>query len=443
MTIVRSFARLLLPLILFNIGAAFAQETASEKLWRSYADEMAAFIAGKGSKVDGLQLLSVAQIADWSNDAHADYNRDVKWCDSIPKFGPMYEASGKTVTGQYRIYLESLRLPTADPVKEKKVAAARKAWKDAFDAENNILMQVGKDWKEFEKTQKNIPANRRRDYDQWYASGYGRKVGAAQSELTAKAQVYAQLLTDTYQGYGTVADAITEYANHGYQLQSRAPDGVKLDHRTCSMSPELKDVVDRGKTQVNSNAYAHTLNITTSHHELHTSEWGVSAGASFLGFIRIGGGGNYEHREVHESKRAFVLDVKFRNLEVVTFTRAKWFAPDVIALLNTNDVFVPGALGSADKFWGDNGSFRLLPVSAVVAYQPTLSITLDDADYDYVLSKWNAGLSLGWGPFEIAGKGHGSNEDTIWDEKSHTLTATLKTEAPYVIAMKNAVMPHF
>jgi hypothetical protein len=440
---VRLFARLLVLLIVFNTAAAFGQETASEKLWRSYADEMVAFIAGTGSKVDGLQLLSVAQVADWSNDAHADYNRDVKWCDSIPKFGPMYQASGKTVTGEYRIYLESLNLPKTDPVKAKKVAAAKKAWKAAFDAENDTLKKVGDDWKAFQQTQQNVPANRRRDYDQWYASGYGRKVGAAQSDLTAKAQVYAQILNDTYQGYGTVADAVTEYANHGYQLQSQAPDGLKLDHRTCSMSPELKDVVERGKTQVNTNAYAHTLNITTSHHELHVSEWGVSGGAAFLGFIAVVAGGDYEHREVHESKRTFVLDVKFRNLEVVNFTRSKWFSPDVIALLNTNDVFVPGALGNADKLWGDNGSFRLLPVSAVVAYQPTLSITLDDSDYDYVLSKWNAGFALGFGPFVIAGKGHGSNEDTVWDDKSHTLTATFKTEAPYVIAVKNSVMPHF
>jgi hypothetical protein len=355
----------------------------------------------------------------------------------------MYQASGKTVTGEYRIYLESLSLPKTDPVKAKKVAAAKKAWTAAFDAENDTLKKVGDDWKAFQQTQKNVPANRRRDYDQWYASGYGRKVGAAQTDLTAKAQVYAQILNDTYQGYGTVADAVTEYANHGYQLQSQAPDGLKLDHRTCSMSPELKDVVERGKTQVNTNAYAHTLNITTSHHELHVSEWGVSGGAAFLGFIAVVAGGDYEHREVHESKRTFVLDVKFRNLEVVNFTRSKWFSPDVIALLNTNDVFVPGALGNADKLWGDNGSFRLLPVSAVVAYQPTLSITLDDSDYDYVLSKWNAGFALGFGPFVIAGKGHGSNEDTVWDDKSHTLTSTFKTEAPYVIAVKNSVMPHF
>jgi hypothetical protein len=113
----------------------------------------------------------------------------------------------------------------------------------------------------------------------------------------------------------------------------------------------------------------------------------------------------------------------------------------VIALLNKNDAFVPGAAVNADKLWGTQGLFRMLPAAAVVAYQPTLTITLDDTDYSYVHSQWAAGASVGWGPFTIDGSGHGSSTDTVWDDASKSVTSTFKTDTPYVIAVKNVLMP--
>jgi hypothetical protein len=435
--------RFLTAILMMQLShAVAAQETNSEKLWRSYANEMRAFIAGPGGDVNGLQLVSVAEVADWDNDRHADYNRDVKWCDSIPKFGPMYEDSGRKVSEAYRLYLESLKLPSPDPAKETKVAAARKAWTAALNKENQIAAKVGSAWIAFQATQAGLPENRRKSYDGWYAGQYGQLVGDARTELTAKAQTYSALLSETYQGYGAVVDAVRSYANDAYQLNSEAPNGLKLPHRTCSMSPLLKDLIDRGKLQGAANTFAHSLTISTTHHELHESEWGASAGGSFLGFISVGGSGGYEHREVHESNHAFLLDIKFRNLEVVSFQRSPWFSGTVIALLNKNQDFVSGAAVDADKLWGAGGLFRLLPVAAVVAYQPTLTVTMDDADYNYVHSQWNAGLSIGWGPFSISGAAHGSNTDVVWDDNKRTITATFKTESPYVIAVKNVVMPN-
>lgn len=422
-------------------GHASAQETTSEKLWRSYANEMASFIGGGDTKVDGLQLVSVAQVADWDQDAHADYNRDVKWCDQIPKFGPMFDDSGRKVSEAYGLYIESLRLPSVDPVKEKQVDQARSDWKKALTAENNISEKVGVAWTKFDATQAGIPANRRKSYDTWFAANYGQQVGSARTTLTGKAQTYAQLLAVTYQGYGEVTNAILDYANTAYQLESTAPNSLTLAHRTCSASPSLKDFVDRGKQNAAAGAFAHSLTISTSHKELHASDWSASAGGSFLGFISVGGNGGVSHHEVHNSGTAFLVDIKFRNLEIISFQRAPWFHATVISLLHDNGDFVPGAVVNADKLWGPKGIFELLPVAAVVAYQPTITVTLDETDYKDVQNQWNVGASVGYGPFVISGKGHGSNEDTVWDDAKHSLTTTFKTETPYVIAVKNIVMP--
>jgi hypothetical protein len=436
-------AILICLILAYNASPSFGQNTASEKLWRAYADQIATFISGASKEsVAGLQLLSVAAVADWENDKFADYNRNVKWCDSVPKYGPMFEPSAKSVSSGYRVYLESLKLPPTDKKKVQEIEAARKEWIASTARVNEIRRRLGAAWTTFQRDESQLPPNRRYSYDRWYEQHYGKLVGDARRAESGKAQVYAKLLVDTYQGFNGVADAIIDYGNDSYQLESPSPDGLQLAYRTCNASPSLTDVVQRGRQQATANAFAQKITLSTSHKQRTESEWTVSAGAAgFLGFIGFGGGGSYTHREVHEKTRKFLLDVQFRNLELVNFTRTKWFNGTVVGLLNKKDDFAPGAAGNPERLWGQNGLLPLLPVQAVVAYQPTVTVTFDDEDYDFVFSKWDAGAAILAGPFVIVGKGSGSSQETVWNRDTKTMTSTFKTDTPYVIAVKNVIMP--
>ncbi|MEQ1511149.1 MAG: hypothetical protein ABL934_00540 [Lysobacteraceae bacterium] len=416
------------------------EDTSSDMLWRAYATELSNYLVGSNAETHGLHILTTMEVIDINGNKQGNYDRIVNWCDPVPDYAPVFNRSGRTVSGNYGNYLTSLAYPKVPESKRKEIEKLRSDYLAKTAKVNAIERQVGREWEQFQKSERGKPANRRTSYDVWYAREWGLKAGAAEADVPVAASAWAHALTAAYGGYQNVADALIQYENRGNKVEGESQSGLVLDLFSCSLGSEnsLAAFVRDGEANASSGKYALESVLTTDVGQRTVEKWSVSARGGFGGFF--GGRAKGERTKISEDDRKFKMVFRFRNLSRVPINR-DWYSPDIVAVVNQQDQFVKGAIVNPENLWGKTGVWRLTPTQLFIGYKPSLVISFSTKDFDYVYSKWSAGAGFGVGSFWIGGKGSGSKEKTTWNNQEKTLSIEYDTPEVYVVAVSSSFMP--
>lgn len=166
--------------------------------------------------------------------------------------------------------------------------------------------------------------------------------------------------------------------------------------------------------------------------------WG--GGASFgFGFWSIGVDASGSTTTVHTHMDAdnFSLRAKVGNIMIVR----PWFDAGLFRLNDWYvDGFDPGTISNGHLTDNSNGRLPLVPVSMIVARDIEITANFSASDYDYMRTQWEAGASIGWGPFSFGGRySHSETQERFHAEQSG---GTLKIPGLHVLGWVSSVMPY-
>lgn len=182
--------------------------------------------------------------------------------------------------------------------------------------------------------------------------------------------------------------------------------------------------ISGGQTDIRNKATEHNFSMDTS---LNYGLWKVKASA----------GGNYEHRSSTTEKDSVEISAKICRVQVMR----PWFTDSLFRLANwTTDLCGAGGIsnGKIDSSNRDR-LMPIYPVAFVVAKDITIKAAFSKEDIDIINESYNAGTSVGWGPFAIGGSyGYGNSEKTFHSEFQN---GELKVPGMQILAWISRVVP--
>jgi hypothetical protein len=412
--------------------------------WEMLRNEFESFLSGQGGgeSLAGLQMVTTPMDAVWDNATYGTWLAWETWANNIPVWGPTYQPSaGNRVTDAYIQVLNNIDVPdVADPEAKKKADLLRQEMDKLNDEIGTLQDQLGAAWMKFDAGQKGLPPNRRTTFDTWYAQHYGAKIAGLTTQMNGLMGDFASASNKAGGGYQSVGQAILNFNNPAFQMPETDQSGAQLSYRTWSLQPELKDWIAEAKQ-----GKVSTLSLTINTHTKtqSTTQWGASAKAGFLyGIFSFGGSGSGTHLNVDTSETDFSMTWAAKGFTAVRIAAGQWYSQQVLQTFKNGPWLKDGPFGSgAAQPYGDKGTFALQPVVIYIAYQPSVTATVDQKTYSEVKTTWQAGLEIGIGPFTFGGTTEGSKDDARWDDAKRSFTITSASEHPQVIAVLNNLMP--
>ncbi|MFL6709414.1 MAG: hypothetical protein ACJ8HI_14520 [Massilia sp.] len=167
------------------------------------------------------------------------------------------------------------------------------------------------------------------------------------------------------------------------------------------------------------------------------SGWSTSARASFTEFFSFSASGSAhsDTQSVNTQSDKFSLEVRFTGLQSVPINPGQWYDGGIVK------EFKNRLIKSAQPFFGENGALGLLPTSLIVGFEPTITVTLENSDYQSLKSQYqaNATASLDIGPFSIGSASYSTYSDKTaikYDDDSATITiGPVKSAMPLLLGV--------
>jgi len=122
----------------------------------------------------------------------------------------------------------------------------------------------------------------------------------------------------------------------------------------------------------------------------------------------------------------------FTGVSTVSVIPGRWFSNRIIES-SIKGPFKPGS--GPEDWWGPKGRFSLYPKSLVIVSDPSFTLRLDTRSYQEVRRAFEAGATIGVGPFEIIA---GDRAKISFDEKQLTISVR-QTSKAMLIAVINRV----
>lgn len=418
------------------------------KPWEMFTQAMTEQVAGTADWA-GLQVLTTPMVADWNDPQYGDYYAWYKWGDQMPVWSPTYRATPRLITTAYSMIIGSIDVPDVSPELRRAVHRAAGKYTRAVTKYTRREEKIGPNWLEFERKQQSLPANRRKTFDQWYASNEAPHLLPLLENVQLTGQNYNVLLGRAYQGYQFAASAITEFDNPAYQLAALSPDGSRLSYRTYNISPGLTEFIAESKRMVAEGKppeIKFSLDRHSSRRRVERTRFG-GGGFFFGGFFGLFGGGSYYREKIDTSSEAFQMEVSVRNYRVFNISPGRWFNGQLLTFFKNGPWREGSAIDryrkSGGEVWNKGGLFPLMPTQIVVGYQPRVKITLKQEDYHSMVEKIRAGGVLWIGPFGFGGGYSRSIEDVKFDSQTNTIIAEDSSETPKVMVVVSGVLPDF
>ncbi len=418
--------------------------TTTTDIWQKYATELTNLVTS-GQFDSTNQVISFAGTTlsvDLGN-ANPKVINDVVYniANTVPAYSPSYAAKGGLISS-YASFLDAIDLkgdpnPNLDPEINNATSAFNNAQTNFIDVQTKAYSA----WANF-KTASGSDTS----FFTWVQSNYPVYI-QAKSTLQATESKLQQLNIQKYgQGYQIIADAMNMVSSTSGALDITAQTPYNMAVASGATAPAGSGpAVLPGQTPppqasqlVDSYAPAYGLNaFTTKYQEWQTASvnnqrtggtiaisssskasqwsqfgWSANVGGLFGDFLSIVGAGSTSGQTTtfNTQSEAFGLEVSFTGLGTFMLNQGKWYQAGLIQ--DYKDNLKP----NSPDFFGEHGSMGLIPTQAIVGFEPEITLTLDQSDYDKFVQTWqaNASASLNLGPFRLGSANvstYGSRQD--------------------------------
>jgi hypothetical protein len=254
---------------------------------------------------------------------------------------------------------------------------------------------------------------------------------------------YVKYLNDAYQGYKFVGQAVERFDNSNFQGLAAVPGDPtsKNMYRRYFVTPDLdKFVTDALAQPADKPMLSMTLNKSSHRYHGSTQTW--SAGASvWYGFWSFGANASGGRDEVDTNDAAFSLKVTARAVGAFTIRPDDWYSGTLVSAFKKGPWKPNGEIVQQKlNLWGPDGLLNLRTAQVIVAFQPSVSITMSASDYQRVSSHLDVNGGFSIGPFGFGGGYHTATTDITMNSATHTITATDNTNTPKIIAVVSNII---
>ncbi len=442
---------------------------ASEQVWQQYANALTALLT-TGSFDPKTQAISFngisAQIDLCNPDPQIISSSVYELGNTIPAWGPAYVPKSDLVTA-YALYLNSIQLKgDPNPNLDGRINIAANSLTQAQQNYNKQMAQAVDVWQIYRQLS---PSTNFWDY----ASSQCPVYIEAYKVLIASQSHYDDLMTKKYgMGYQEIQQALNAVGFNGgardvnnknnYNMQIKRgtvapagsipslpgetvlPPGASLSQfyvpnytlggdfgRTFA---EWQDKSSQDKVEIG------PLHISGSSTSSDWSKFGWDASASaslFKSFFSLWAQGSASSESVTQSFESmdYDLDISFTGLGLFPVQQGIWLRLALIQQFKNS--LRPGC----GEFFGESGTLNLLPVHAIIGFEPKISLKLNNKSYHEYKLKWQAKAtaSLGIGPFRIGNASvltYGEKENIQYDDNSQTISiGPIKSTLPLLLGV--------
>ena len=441
-------------------------------VWKKYYASLTTLVAGEfdGNK-QAISFAGNTLMIDIGNADPAVSNQNVFSAGNVlPAWDPCYSPQGGLLS-TYRVFLDNINLGgDINPNLQSQINIAQQDYNAAqtnFSSATGVQAQAIAAWTQYKAINPTI------DFPTYVQNQFPLYLTAKQ-DLQGKESKLQGLLIQAYgAGYSVIADARNYCSSTAGAAAIDMQNPFNMAVKTGSSAPAGSGApvlpgqasMPVGSSLISSFAPAFSLDgFTTIFQEWQAKSvagqqdagpikvtgnsgagdwnnygWAASAGAgaSFADFFSFSAAGSAQSdtQTINTQSSDFSLAVKFTGLQAVPINPGKWYDGGIV------ETFKDKLLPTAPAFFGEGGSMGLLPTSLIIGFEPTITLTLSNADYDSVKSQYQAQAtaSLNIGPFSIGSASYSTYSDKTaisYDDSSSTITiGPIKSSLPLLLGV--------
>ncbi|QSW17784.1 hypothetical protein J1F62_29520 (plasmid) [Klebsiella michiganensis] len=421
-----------------------------QRPWEFYASAFSAQLNGN-EDWSKLHLSVVPMYINWGNSDNGQAYF-LSFADQVPSWQGRYIPDSRGFYEAYRLIVTSYAIEySADPTLQAKAREKAYILEVALRDYDDGWINVGYRWRSFDSFQKStFPPNRWKSFDEWYASNGSNSMTILRDRITLATAEYQSVMNNMGVSVALLAEAIKNVSNDAYFIRAKAEDGTVLPYPGYTTDFKFNDFVDTTLENLRKDpkyiAFHFNFNYQTGYRSESNTKWGASGNFSLGGGFAVNVGGNWEERRIDTSSKNFEVNVEFGGFREFVLKPGLWYSAAVLQTIKNgpwvNNSVVDRWLKQGREIWGKDGLLSLQGISALIAIQPRIRISLSSNDYHYYRKAYSAGAGVSFFGFRIGGGGGGNEHITItWDDRFSTFEIIDNSGLPMLIATRSEVMP--
>ena len=438
-------------------------------VWQKFYQSLAQLVAGPGAFDSNTQAISFAGntlLIDVADADPAISNMNIFSCGNVlPAWSPNYTPRGGLLS-TYATFLDNINLGgSINPNLQSQINEAAGAMNASQTNFFTVQGQALTNWQQAKQINPNL------DFNTFIQTQFPVYI-QAKNDLLAKTSAWQSLMTQAYgAGYEVIAAARNKCSatSGAASIDMQTPYNMPVKSGATAPAGSGAAVLP-GQTPtpppsalVSSFAPAYGLQgFTTLFQEWQTKSvnnvqdagpivvsgsssaqdwtnygWAASAAASFTDFFSfsVGGSASNQTQTVNTQSSQFSIDVHFTGLQAVPINPGQWYDGGIV------ETFKSKLLPSAPQFFGQGGSMGLLPTSLIVGFEPTITLQLENSDYNSFKNSYQAQAtaSLNIGPFSIGKASFSTYGDkgniNFNDQKNSIVIGPVKSTLPLLLGV--------
>jgi hypothetical protein len=325
------------------------------------------------------------------------------FCSNIPQWSATGQSafSGRTLHDAYFGFLQAIVANVSDPATENQIVQQRNKLTGAYNQYDTDLAQANLAYKS---------SGSSLSFTEWLGSLEGQRwQGLLNTDLAQISQI-TDVLNSLLAKSKTpgLSDAMAASKNTDYYtklVDNGLSSFPSVPAYSISQDPTswLSNVQGGGGTP---GKFSFSLSDASYSYQNTWAKGSVSVGSWFW---QVYVNGSWQQISEFSSSTDITVSVAFKAVDQIQITAAPWYN----GAFPRNHKTGPFTNGfTPDSFWGEKGSFNLIKTGFFVAYQPNISIEVDQQTFNSFKSKWEVCGGIRVGPFSFGGGG-GSSTDTF------------------------------
>jgi hypothetical protein len=409
----------------------------ADNAWAMFRNELLNFLGGDPAQFTGLQIVSDPPSLEWDNLTYGEFD-SFNFANTIPVWDAnwppqLYKSSNNHVDSEYINFIHNINAPAQDPEAAKQAAALTDQLIAARKKIDQTRIELGKEWKTVNDGQKDLPPELQITVEDWYAQNAGPTLSEMQTNLDGLLAQWIHFANKAAGGFASLAHADDDFKLSTKDLKDRNGFPYPGMH-SWNIVPPLADFVNQAKAD-----QAPVLNMTvkTGSSTTDTTSWGVGGSASIdVGFFGVDVGGSYDRTSTNTTTQDFKMTFSSKGFMPIQIMAGPWFHQDVLIQFKNGPFILP------TQYFGSGGALNLIAVTAYVAYQPIVDVTLDQSTFTRLQTAWEVHTEVAIGPFSFGGSAHGSSDEATFKPESRTIHFGGQSPFAQLVALACNIMPN-
>jgi hypothetical protein len=417
------------------LGAAAPAITTNDTSW---AILYGAMIGALGASPKSFQLVYPFTSWNWpTTNTGFTSAQQYDFCATIPQWSAVgqYTSSGATFDTSYQQFLNEIMLSTSNPQLAQQIVAAQNSLTQAANNLGTVQAQATLTYQA--QVPGNVPS-----YTEWLGGAgisYGVQISALTNQLIAAQNVYNALVNQ--QTTPNIAQALSAMANQNYYTKlvnsglSGFPAAPAWDVSTTAAA-WVQQVQGGGGTggsiSFGNSSAAYNYSNTWAQGSASVGDW----------FWQVQAGGSWSQASVFQTDSSLTCNISFAAWDTIQITPSLWYS-GVVAFQNGpfQQGFTAYKQPGTNYAFGEGGLVPCLKTSMIVAYQPTVTITVSNATFQSFQSQWSAATGISVGPFSFSGQAGGSQLNWSQSGSNWSLKVASTSTVPVIIGVNVKTLP--